>query len=148
MGRWWISSGGIWKFGKNRQPPRRRRKRWHFKSGTGLVQGQKVGKRGIKARRGCAKDDEVGERDVCAGVEGFAKVVEKDSQGRKIRLPSRPSQVSSSATATAAAAPAGLRARRGPSSTAAAPAGLTAGGSGTTTTTAAAARPQATCRTF
>ena len=34
-----ISSGGIWKFGKNRKPPRRRRKRWHFKSGTGLVQG-------------------------------------------------------------------------------------------------------------
>ena len=29
----------IWKFGKNRKPPRRRRKRWHFKSGTGLVQG-------------------------------------------------------------------------------------------------------------
>ena len=25
-------------------------------------------------------NDEVGERDVCAGVEGFAKVVEKDSQ--------------------------------------------------------------------
>ena len=39
MGRWWMSSGGIWKFEKSRQPPRRRRKRWHFKSETGLVQG-------------------------------------------------------------------------------------------------------------
>ena len=109
--------------------------------------GQKVGERGIEAGRGCAKDDEVGESDVCTGVEGFAKVVKKDSQDRKIGLPSRPSRVSSSAAATtAAAAPARLRARRGPSSAGAAPAGLAAGGCSTAAPTAtAAARPQATC---
>ena len=38
------------------------------------------GKRGIEARRGRAEVDEVGERIVCTGVEGCAKVVEKDSQ--------------------------------------------------------------------
>ena len=49
------------------------------------------------------------------GVEGFAKVVEKDSQDRKIRLPSRPPRITTSAAApsaaAAAAAPAGLSAR-------------------------------------
>ena len=148
MGRWWISSRGIWKFGKNRQPPPRRCKRWHFKSGIGLVKSQKVGESGIEVGKGCAKDDEVGEIDVCAGIEGFAKVVKNDSQDCKIRLPSRPPRVSSSAAATTAAAtPAGRRARRGPSSTAAALAGLAAGGNGTAAGTATT-RPKATCRTF
>ena len=42
--------------------------------------GSHFGKRGIEDRRGRAKVDKVGERDGCAGVEGLAKVVEKDSQ--------------------------------------------------------------------
>ena len=46
------------------------------------MDGSHFGKRGIEARRGRVKVDEVGEGDVCAGVEGFAKVVEKDSQDR------------------------------------------------------------------
>ena len=44
--------------------------------------GSTLGKRGVEARRGHAKVDEVREIDVCTGVEGFAKVVEKNSQDR------------------------------------------------------------------